>query len=300
MTVTRACGTFVLLACGAMLSAQTFRTTTTYVRLDVLVTDRADRPITDLTKDDFSIVERGKTQTIADFVKVSVPLGDRPIDLDAKLPPGSDIATNSSTPRDSRAFTIVVDDSALLAEDFLWIKRTLAALLGGFSPDDQVALTYVRRSDLGQDFTNDPARLIAGVSNIRAAFGHAAPLRDMLTVLDNVLKTMGSARQARRAVILISTRGCTPHGPEMINTICKAVIDRSLETGVPVYAIDPTGGFPATSAVATNDPLAQLTVGTGGRRYRQAEPWLAPGTPHGRLSRSRLPTRCPQGASGET
>lgn len=98
----------------------------------------------------------------------------------------------------------------------------------------------------------------------------------MLTVLDNVIKTMGSARQTRRAVILISTRGCNPHGMELLNTICKAVIDRSLETGVPVYAIDPTGEFPPTSAVATRDPLAQLAVGTGGRLYRQAEPWLAP------------------------
>lgn len=142
MTVSRVCGAVVLLVCGAVLSAQTFRSTTTYVRLDVVVTDRSDRPITDLTKDDFSIVERGKAQTIADFVRVSVPVGVRQIDLSAELPPGSDIATNTSTPQDSRAFTIIVDDSALVAEDLVWIKRTLATLLGGFSPDDQVALTY--------------------------------------------------------------------------------------------------------------------------------------------------------------
>ncbi len=276
MTPPRALGAIVLLAGGALLSAQTFRSTTTYVRLDVLVTDRSDRPITDLTQGDFRIAERGKLQTIVDFMKVSVPVNDGQIDLNADLPPGPDIAVNTSTPQDSRAFTIIVDDSALQAEDLLYIKRTLAALVAGLSPDDQVALTYVRRSDLGQDFTNDPTRLIASINNIRDAFGHSAPLRDMLTVLDNVIKTMGSARQTRRAVILVSIRGCNPHGIEMINTICKAVIERSLETGVPVYAIDPTGGFPPTAAAAANDPLAQLAVGTGGRRYRQAEPWLAP------------------------
>lgn len=275
MTVSRVYGALALLVCGAALSAQTFRSMTNYVRLDVVVTDRADRPITDLTRDDFRIVERGKPQTIADFVKVSVPVAERPIDLDAELPPGSDIATNTSTPRDSRAFTIVVDDSALVAADLLWIKRTLSALIGAFSPDDQVALTYVRRSDLGQDFTNDPTRLIAAVNNVRDAFGMPGPLQDMLRVLDNVMRTMGSGRQTRRAIILISTRGCTPHGTEIIHTICKAVIDRSHEVGVPVYAIDPTGELPANGA-AIDDPLAHLAVGTGGLRYRQAEPWLAP------------------------
>lgn len=278
MTAPRLIAAAALLWCGVVLSAQqAFRSTTTYVRLDVVVTDRgSDRPITDLTRDDFRIVERGKAQTIADFVQVSVPVGDRTIDLEAELPPGSDIATNSAIPLDSRAFTIVIDDSALVAADLVWIKRTLAALIGGLSPNDQVALTYVRRSDLGQDFTNDPTKLIAAVNNAREAFGHAAPLRDMLTVLDNVIKTMGSGRQTRRAIILISTRGCNPHGKEIINAICKGVIERSNEVGVPVYAIDPTGELPATAAASTDDPLAHLAVGTGGLRYRQAEPWLSP------------------------
>jgi len=276
MTLSRVCGALVLLGCGAVVSAQTFRSTTTYVRLDVVVTDRSDRPITDLTQEDFRIVERGKAQTIADFAQVSVPVESRSINLDAALPPGADIATNSLVPRDSRAFTIVVDDSALSPGDLVWIKRTLSALIGGFSSDDQVALTYVRRSDLGQDFTNDPTRLIAAVNNAREAFGMPASLRDMLTVLDNVIKTMGSGRQTRRAIILISTRGCNPHGNSIVNTICKAVIERSLEVGVPVYAIDPTGQFAETAAASTDDPLAHLAVGTGGLRYRQAEPWLSP------------------------
>jgi hypothetical protein len=66
-------------------SSPQFRSTTTYVVLDVVVTDRDDRVITDLTKDDFRITERGRPQAIADFTFVSIPPANRVVDLDAPL-----------------------------------------------------------------------------------------------------------------------------------------------------------------------------------------------------------------------
>ena len=60
-----------------------FRASTHYVAVDVVVTDRDDRPVTDLTREDFEIVEGGRRQAIVDFAFVRVPLAHRAIDVDA-------------------------------------------------------------------------------------------------------------------------------------------------------------------------------------------------------------------------
>jgi hypothetical protein len=54
--------------------APTFRSTTQYVAVDVIVTDLQDRVVEGLTKDDFSVMERGVVQAIDDFSFVAVPL----------------------------------------------------------------------------------------------------------------------------------------------------------------------------------------------------------------------------------
>jgi hypothetical protein len=51
-----------------------FRTRTEHVSLDVVVTDKDDRTITDLTAADFQVTDANRPQTIADFRLVSVRL----------------------------------------------------------------------------------------------------------------------------------------------------------------------------------------------------------------------------------
>lgn len=278
MTRTRVLGVALLALAGVGVSAQPqFRTTTTYVTLDVVVTDKDDRPVTGLTRADFSIVERDRPQEIADFEHVSIPVGERTIDLEAPPAPPSDIASNSTSPQNSRAFVIVVDDTVLETADIIYIKRTIAALLAAMSESDHVALTYVRRSDLGQDFTNDTTRITAALNHLPATLGMLAaskltPSRDLLVVLDNAAKTLVASKQSRKALVLIGTRGCNPRGRDIIAAICQGVIDRARESGVPIYAIDPTG---ALDLPWVEDPLRILTAATGGQLYRQAEPWLS-------------------------
>ena len=71
-------------ALAATSSAQqpVFRAGTDYVRVDVVVTDKNDRPITDLKKEDFEIVEHDRAQTIEDFEFVSVPMTARAAPID--------------------------------------------------------------------------------------------------------------------------------------------------------------------------------------------------------------------------
>ena len=50
-----------------------FRSGVQYVAVDVVVTDKNDKPLADLRKEDFEIVEGGKAQKVADFQFISVP-----------------------------------------------------------------------------------------------------------------------------------------------------------------------------------------------------------------------------------
>ena len=76
-------GLLSLVALGAAALAQqpVFHAGTDYVRVDVVVTDTDDKPLTNLTKDDFEIVEGGKRQAIDDFQFVSVPVEHRTINV---------------------------------------------------------------------------------------------------------------------------------------------------------------------------------------------------------------------------
>ena len=62
-----------------------FRAGVAYVSVDAVVTDRDDKPIGDLTKEDFDIVERGRAQTISDFQFISVPIPARSFDTSVPL-----------------------------------------------------------------------------------------------------------------------------------------------------------------------------------------------------------------------
>jgi VWFA-related protein len=276
-------GALAALAGSIALSAQqpTFRSAVHYVRLDVVVTDADDRPIRGLTRDDFRIVERGRPQAIEDFEAVEIPVGETPVDLDEPPDATSDVATNGLSPTRGRAIVIVVDDTdETVLGDIVYIKRVLSAMLGTLSADDYVAFTYVRRSDLGQDFTNDPAQHVRAVNRLSDALGLPGVsrffgVRDMLETLDNVTRTLAAARQPRKSIVLIATRGCNPRdtGMSPIPLICRRLVERANEAGTPIYAIDPTGDLTRT---VSDDPLQILAGATGGLRYRESQPWLSP------------------------
>ena len=224
--------------------APTFRSTTQYVAVDVVVTDSRDRVITDLTKDDFTVTENGMLQTIEDFAFVSVPLESRTIDLNVPPPPPSDVGSNASQPRASRAMAFVIDDQALKPQDLIPLRRTMVQFLEQLSSDDQVAMTYISHSNLSQDFTNDIGRLIETVKTQKESLGLGEisprnPGRDKLFVLENAIKTLSAARQPRRAIVLVSATGCVPIGDTVINAACRDLIKNAQRAGVPIYTLDP-------------------------------------------------------------
>ncbi len=125
---------FIAVIAAAPLAQQrpptpTFRSTTQYVAVDVIVTDSQDRIVRDLARDDFTVTEAGVVQTIDDFSFITVPLASRTIDVSAAPPPPADVGSNTGQPRASRAMAFVIDDIGLKPQDLIPLRRTMVKFL---------------------------------------------------------------------------------------------------------------------------------------------------------------------------
>ena len=152
-------------------SAQlTVRTGITRIQLDVVVTDRDDRPISDLSREEFVVTERGLAQAITDFQFVGIPATRRSLP-NASLPT-VDVVTNVA-PAHGRQWVLVIDDLHIIEQHLLVTKNVVRAFLEGLSPEDSVATVFVGRSDLGHDFTSDFATQLRTLDRVRPALGFA-------------------------------------------------------------------------------------------------------------------------------
>jgi len=87
----------------------TFRVRIDYVEVDVVVTDREGNLVRDLKKEDFQVLEDGKTQSINTFTLVDIPIerADRPLFQPTAIEP--DVKSNER-PFDGRVYVMVIDD----------------------------------------------------------------------------------------------------------------------------------------------------------------------------------------------
>ena len=100
----------------------TFRVEVNYVEVDAVVTDAQGNAVTDLTKNDFEIFEDGKTQNVATFSLVNIPIERAERPLFASAPIEADVQTNDHI--EGRIYLIVLDD---LHTDFTRTPRVKAA-----------------------------------------------------------------------------------------------------------------------------------------------------------------------------
>jgi VWFA-related protein len=254
----------VFVAAGALvLGAQQplFRAAVEHVSLDVVVTDEHDRLITDLTKSDFTVVENGVRQEILEFDRVSPPPVDAGFTLKGAQPPPSDVSTNTFAPT-SRAIMFLIDDLSIRLSDLSRVKDVMTEALKALSPDDVVAISYLRRSDLGQDFTSDMERLVKSVNNIKGAFGIGSRVRPFDNV-QNAVQALAAASQRRKALVLVSAGMVgDPPPPEWID-----LLDNARRHDLPIYVIDPHGLLDSGRMGARQFGSQDIAAMTGGLAF---------------------------------
>ena len=214
----------------------TFKVRVDYVEVDVVVTDRQGNLVRDLKKEDFQVLEDGKSQSINTFTMVDIPIerADRPLFAESPIEP--DVKTNEK-PFDGRVYVMVIDDLhtrfgrsiRVKAAAKQFIERRLGA-------NDLMAIVHTAgSSDANQEFTNNKRLLLAAVdktsgrkldsatanktrefNNTRDLRQQGDPLNDpedaergfnarnTLDTLRNVADWFGSVRGRRKAILFVS------------------------------------------------------------------------------------------------
>ena len=145
--------------------AAVLRVTTRLVLVDVVVTDKDNRPVTGLTRDDFILLENGKPQTIATFSFESPAV--RAAGQPAPPPLPENVYTNRPEYRmPPGPLTILLLDALNTpASDQSFARQKMLEYLDTqLLPNQRTAiLALVNNIFVLQDFTTDPALLKAAV-----------------------------------------------------------------------------------------------------------------------------------------
>jgi len=205
--------------------APVFRTGVNVVRVDIIVTDRQGNAVTDLTKSDFEVLEDGKPQTVDLF---------RLINSDGNPAPGADPARAirsmydeeaEAAREDVRLFVIFLDDYHVRMQSAMRVRDTLAQFLTTqLGPLDMVAIMYPLTPVTALTFTRDRDALVQAVRKFEGRKFNYIPrngfeqeyshyptqvvetLRNQVTLsaLEGLPVRLGSLREGRKAVILVS------------------------------------------------------------------------------------------------
>jgi VWFA-related protein len=242
----------LVLLCGAALTAgqapappaqqpppqqpPTFKVRVDYVEVDAVVTDKQGRIVRDLKKDDFQVLEDGKSQAITNFTMVDIPVDRDNRPLFASSPIEPDVRTNEK-PFDGRVYVMVIDDMHTRFGRSVRVKTAARQFIERrLGANDLMAVVHTSgSSDANQEFTNNKRRLLAAVDKTMGRKLDSATInktneynrtRDMrqqgdalndpddmergfnarttLDTLRNVAEWFGSVHGRRKAILFVS------------------------------------------------------------------------------------------------
>ncbi len=221
-------------------SQPVFRASSILVRADVIVTDKDGRRIDGLTAADFIVKERGILQEVQEFEHVRVPPEDRTYTLDNPPAERPREFTNASPPANGRAFVFMI--GSISGAHIVQTKRMLTEFLNTLSSNDLVGVSYQSRSDIGIDFTSDPALIARAFGRLTEAIG-GFPTGRPNEWFRNVLLTLDSSWHTRRAIVYVSEKPpfmeATPK--DFMFPAIAEELKRAAQLNIPIYTIDPGG-----------------------------------------------------------
>lgn len=159
------------------------RATTRMVSLDAVVIDHDGHPVTDLTKDDFTVFEDGKAQTLASF-SVSNPPSSTRQDSPPVLQPHVTTNRPEVIQTDDRIAVLLLDGLNTPPQNQQYLKQQMLEWLAEhFDPRRKLAVVVLSdKLVVLQDFTSNPALLKAGLERYRpstAAVARTGGERDL-------------------------------------------------------------------------------------------------------------------------
>src|SRR5262245_7716193 len=155
---------WVLIAACAIVVAQgtvapqqqpVFRSRVDSISVDVTVTDKQGKPVTDLKAEDFEIREANKPQTIDSFRFIQTELTEtRGLEPPRPILSESAMARETANPQ-NRIFIVFLDDYHTREANSVSIRRELAKWVRGLTSHDLVALLYPWQPAVAASFSVD-------------------------------------------------------------------------------------------------------------------------------------------------
>jgi len=256
----------------------TFAVEVGYVEVDAIVTDKAGQPVRDLKKEEFTVLEDGKPQTIDLFHQIDIPY-ERPEPLAARPVP-IDVQTNARA-FDGRVYVIVLDELHTSPGRSLLVRAAARRFLERhFGEGDLAAVVHTAGpATAGQGLTSDRQLLLAAVDRFSGrelpsttlskideyrrtqdTRQQGDPVRDpdemeraynarsSLDTLKSVSDWLGRLRGRRKAVLFFSEGIDYNLYDQINNREASAVLDAlrdataaAARSNVSFYTIDPRG-----------------------------------------------------------
>lgn len=224
---------------------------TELVNLNVRVIDRQNRPIANLKRNEFKVLEDGVEQQIEFFSQ-------------------SDVPTN---------YSILVDNSGSLRMQIEQVIEASKILVATNKPADETSIIRFISSDkieILRDFTSNKTELNEALDDLYIEGGQTAIIDAVYLAANRITdyeKSTTSDERKRRALVLVSD------GEDKTSYYTqKQLFDLLRETEVQIYVVgflrelDDKKGFITKSAQGkAKDFLERLATETGGRAYFPAE-----------------------------
>jgi VWFA-related protein len=193
--------------------------------VEVIVTDKAGKPVHGLTKDDFEIFENGTRQQLTNFAEIgeSVPSGTLtavPGEPEPEAPPAArDIRR--------RLISIFIDNASLNPANRAAVIPQLRQFLAtNVRPGDGIAIyTWGNDVNVQLEPTSDPAAIAAAVDKLAARAGRAGSwLQDFYNELDSYIasKKMAGEQPAMSDALAIA-QSYANHGTFQMNRKAAAI-----------------------------------------------------------------------------
>ncbi|HLM60023.1 MAG TPA: VWA domain-containing protein, partial [Pyrinomonadaceae bacterium] len=144
---------------------------TTLIQVDVTVTDKSGKIITDLKPEDFEIYENGEKQDITNFSFISNIKTQNALTTKTKnepsvpLPPPAQVRSEQVR----RTIALVVDDLSLSFESTHYVRNALKKFVNEQMRDGDLVAIIRTGAGIGalQQFTTDKRQLLAAIEKVR-------------------------------------------------------------------------------------------------------------------------------------
>ena len=216
-----------------------FRSGINFVRVDVILTDKAGNPIADLQPADFDITEDNKPQKIETFKFIKLD-GGRAASLNE---PVREIRTdydeeNEAARDDVRLFAVFLDDYHVRRGASLSVRKQLATFVeNNLGPSDMIGVMYPLESTASVRMTRNHSAVTRGLQQFlgrkfeyepknqyEETYAHypteiVEKIRNQvsLSALKALIAHMGSLKEGRKALILVSEGYTNIIPPQMRN-----------------------------------------------------------------------------------